>query len=135
MRVFATADGAIMSCDIRPRWWDIDRFPIIKLSYRIPHGVPVGLWLHTFKSSAVGRGAVCAGGSPARKTEPYRDLESYELLDDDQWHEVEIDARAIREVFPDVKLLQMFRFYTNRNGRAGQQYWFDNFRILPAEYR
>ncbi|MFC1718956.1 hypothetical protein ACFL6S_35220, partial [Candidatus Poribacteria bacterium] len=46
--------------------------------------------------------------------------------------EVEMDARAIREVFPDVKLLQMFRFYTDRNGQEGQQYWFDNFRILPA---
>ena len=81
----------------------------------------------------MGRGAVCVGGSPARKTEPYKDLGRYELLDDDQWHEVEIDARAIREVFPDVKLLQMFRFYTNRNGQEGQQYWFDNFRILPTD--
>jgi hypothetical protein len=133
MRIFATGDEAIMSCDIRPRWWDIDRFPIIKLAYRIPQGVPLGLWIHAFKSSAVSRGAVCVGGSSARKTNPYRDLALYELLDDDQWHEVEIDARAIREVFPDVNLLQMFRFYTNKNGQEGQQYWFDNFRILPGE--
>ncbi len=135
MRVFATADGAIMSCDIRPRWWDIDRFPIVKFSYRIPQGVPVGLWLHAFKSSDVGRGAVCVGGSPTRKTDPSKDLGRHKLLDDNQWHEMEIDARAIREVFPNVKLLQMFRFYTNRNGQEGQQYWFDNFRILPAENR
>ena len=49
------------------------------------------------------------------------------------------DARAtcyqIREIFPNVKLLQMFRFYTNRNGKEGQQYWFDNFRILPVEHK
>ena len=122
-----------MSCDILPRWWDIDRFPIIKLAYRIPQGVPVGLWLHAFKSSDVGRGAVCIGGSTARNAGQYKDLGRHELLDDDQWHEVEIDARAIREVFPNVKLLQMFRFYTNANGQDGQQYWFDNCRILPAE--
>ena len=131
MRIFATGDRAIMSCDIRPRWWDIDRFPIVKLSYRIPPGVPVGLWLHAFKSTAVGRGAVCIGGTSARKVASYKDLKLHKLLDDDQWHEVEIDARVIREVFPDVKLLQMFRFYTNENGQEGQQYWFDNFRILP----
>ena len=134
MRIFATDDGALMSCDIRPRWWDIDRFPVIKLAYRIPQGVPVGLWLHAFKSSTVGRGAVCVGGSPSRKTDPYRDLGRYELSDDDQWHEVTIDARDIREVFPDVKLLQMFRFYTNGNGQRDQQYWFDHFRILPDGY-
>ena len=133
MRVFAEKDGAIMSSDIRPRWWDIDRFPFVKLSYRIPAGVPVGLWLHAFRSTNVGRGAVCVGGTAARDVGSYRDLGKFELVDDDAWHEVTIDARAIREVFPQVKLLQMFRFYTNANGTEGQQYWFDNFRILPAE--
>ena len=133
MRVFATKDGAIMSCDIRPRWWDIDRFPIIKLSYRIPKGVPVGLWLYAFKSANTGRGAVCIGGTSTRKVASYKDLDKYALVDDDRWHEVTMDARVIREVFPEVKLLQMFRFYTASNGKEGQQYWFDNFRILPAE--
>lgn len=130
MRVFAEKDGAIMSCDIRPRWWDIDRFPMVKFSYRIPKGVPVGVWLHAFKSTSVGRGAVCVGGSPARQSGGYVDLKRGELTDDGQWHEATFDARAIREVFPQVQLLQMFRFYTAANGQEGQQYWFDNFRIL-----
>jgi len=133
MRVFATDDGAIMSCDIRPRWWDLDRFPMVKLSYRIPPGVPVGLWLYAFRSTAVGKGAVCIGGTSTRDAGSYPHLERYELTDDDQWHEVTIDARVIREIFPEVKVLKMFRFYTNSNGENGQQYWFDNFRILPAE--
>jgi hypothetical protein len=130
MRVFAKADGAIMACDIRPRWWDIDRFPIVKVAYRIPKGVPVGLWVHAFKSPETGRGAVCLGGSPARKTGI--GLKRYELIDDNAWHEVTLDARLIREVFPDVKLLQMFRFHTEGNGKKGDQFWFDHFRILPA---
>ncbi len=133
MRVFATGDGAIMSCDIRPRWWDIDRFPTVKLSYRIPAGVPVGLWLYAFRSAEVGKGAVCIGGTSTRDAGSYPHLERYELTDDDQWHEVTIDARVIREVFPEVRVLKMFRFYTNGNGKKGQQYWFDNFRILPAQ--
>jgi len=133
MRVFATDDGAIMSCDIRPRWWELDRFPTVRFSYRIPSGVPVGLWLYAFRSTEVGQGGVCVGGTASRNAGGYPHLERYELADDDQWHEVTIDARVIREVFPGVKVLKMFRFYTLNNGSKGQQYWFDNFRILPAE--
>ncbi|HCU34086.1 MAG TPA: hypothetical protein DGT21_01190 [Armatimonadetes bacterium] len=131
MRIFATGDGAIMSCDIRPRWWDIDRFPTVRLSYRIPEGVPVGLWLHAFRSSTTGRGAVCIGGTAARATGSFPHIEKYTLIDDDRWHEIVLDARTIREAFPQVKLLQMFRFYTVENGAEGQQYWFDSFSIEP----
>ena len=45
-------------------------------------------------------------------------------------HTIAIDARKIRDVFPDVQLLQMLRFHTNGNGAEGQQFWFDNFRIV-----
>jgi len=68
LRVFAREDGGPMQCHVSPRWWDIDRFPIVKFAYRIPNGVPVGLWLHAFESSRVGVGIVCLGGSPARHT-------------------------------------------------------------------
>ena len=132
MRVFATADKASLSCDIRPRWWDIDRFPVVKLSYRIPKGVPVGLWLCAFRSSKTGRGMVCVGGTAGRKAGGYTDLKRYDLIDDGKWHEITLDARVIREVYPDVKLLQMFRFYTMGNGKKGDQFWFDNFRILST---
>ena len=132
MRIFATGDGANLSCDIRPRWWDIDRFPTVRLSYRIPPGVPVGVWLHAFKSASHGNGAVCVGGTAAHDWGGYTNLAKCRLVDDDRWHRVTIDARAIREVFGDVKLLQMFRFYTNGRGKKGQQFWFDDFRILSA---
>ena len=137
MRVFATEaaaekNDAWLSCDIRPRWWDIDRFPEVRVAYRIPPGVPVGLWLHTFQGARAGARRLCIGGSPARSTGGSKDLARYVLQDDDQWHEISIDARVIREAFPDVTLLQMFRFYTHRNGKAGDQFWFDDFRILPA---
>ena len=92
--------------------------------------VPVGVWVHAFRSTRVGRGAVCVGGSPARACGD-RDLACLELVDDDRWHEAEFDARRIRDVFPDVKLLQTFRFYTGGNGKQGQQFWFDDFQILP----
>ena len=120
-----------MSCHIRPRWWDIERFPLVKFAYRVPPGVPVGVWLGAFRSTSVGRGMVCVGGSRARNSGGYSDLGRLDLVDDDRWHEAQFDARLVRKVFPDVKLLQTFRFYTNGNGKQGQQFWFDNFRIVP----
>jgi len=135
MRVFATDDGANMGALIRPAWWDVDRFPYASFSYRIRRGVPVGIWLCAFPSEKRGTAMVCVGGSPARKSEPSRDLKKVELLDDDQWHEVTVDVRAIREVFPEVKLLRTFYFYTRENGKKGQQYWFDNFRITREKAR
>ena len=137
MRVYATEQAkdkndALLSCDIRPRWWDIDRFPFVRFAYRIPPGVPVGIWLHPFEGARSGAPRVCIGGSPARAVGSARDLERHVLLDDGEWHEITIDARLVREAFADVRLLKMFRFYTQRNGKHGDQFWFDDFRILPA---
>lgn len=131
IRVYAEKDGATMSCHMRPRWWDIDRFPIVKFSYRIPQGVPVGVCVDAFRSTKVGRGAVCIGGSPACKSGGVPNLKQLSLKDDGQWHEAEFDVRLIREIFPNVKLVQTFRFYTNANGKKGDEFWFDNVRIMP----
>ena len=133
MRVYATGDQATMSCHVRPRWWDIDRFPTAKFAYRIPEGTPVGVWIDTFRSTQVGRGTVCVGGTATRNSGSYKDLKQLDLHDDGRWHEAQFDARLIRQVFRDTKLLQTFRFYTSSNGKKDQQFWFDNFRILPAE--
>lgn len=133
MRVYAEKDRASLSCHVRPRWWDVDRFPIVRFAYRIPEGVPVGVWVHAFRSSTVGRGMVCIGGSPDRKSGNYSDLNRLDLVDDGRWHEAEFDARLVREVFPNVKLLQTFRFYTIENGKKGDEFWFDDFCILPEK--
>ena len=134
IRVYAEKDGATMSCHIRPRWWDLDRFPTVKFAYRIPQGVPVGVCIQAFKSTNVGRGSVCIGGSPACEAGAVPDLKQLSLKDDGQWHSAEFDARLIRKRFPNVKLLQTFRFYTNANGKKGDEFWFDNFRIVPKEF-
>lgn len=129
LRVFATGSDAVLACDIKPREWDLERFPLVTFRYRIPAGVPVGIWLHAFRGAAVGRGMVCIGGTKNRSPGPYRDLGVCELVDDDRWHEVTVDARVIRRAYPGVAALQTFRFYTANDGKAGDQFWFDAFRI------
>jgi hypothetical protein len=78
---------------------------------------------------------VSIGGSPAYLATGKSDLTRYPLIDDGQWHQVTLDARTIREVYPDVPGLYCFRFYTPANARQGQQFWFDDFALWPAEAR
>jgi len=128
LRLFATDDKSSLSCLIRPPWWDLDRFPIVRFSYRIPPGVPVGLRLEAMASEQ--RGAnVYVGGTANRANGGNPGHDRVKLVDDDQWHEATVDVRCIRETFPGLKLLRTFWFYTNANGTKGQQFWFDDFRI------
>ncbi len=133
MRVYATGDDATLSCHMLPRWWDIDRFPYVRLAYRIPEGVPVGIQLQQFPTDGRGLGAVYIAGSAAHDPGGLPQLGEGNLIDDDQWHEITLDVRQIREVYPDASTLKMLRFYTNSNGAEGQQFWWDDFAILPAE--
>src|SRR5690606_1655515 len=50
VRVQATGEGASLGADIRPAEWIIDRFPTIRMKYRIPPGTPVGIWLTGYRS-------------------------------------------------------------------------------------
>jgi hypothetical protein len=131
LRIFATDDKSTLSCLLQPPWWEVDRFPMVRFAYRIPPGVPVGIRLDTMQSER--RGSVMyVGGSPTRNNGGNKDLDRVKLVDDDQWHEATVDVRWIREVYPEVKLLRTFWFYTNANGTKGQQFWFDDFRIEPS---
>ncbi len=133
MRLFAEGNGAILGCAIAPGEWDIDAYPFIRFAYRIPEGVPVGLYLQAFPAEAYGEGGVIVGGTASRSAGGYPDLGLHELVDDGAWHEITVDARAIREAIDGVKYLRRFRFYTHRNAAEGQEFWFDEFAIAPEE--
>ena len=133
VRLIAEADGSDLGCSLAPGDWDIDAYPFIRFAYRIPEGVPVGLWLQAFPAEAYGEGVVMAGGTSSRDRGPYPDTNACALLDDGRWHIAELDARTIREHIREVRHLRRFRFYTHGNAREGQRFWFDEFAILPAE--
>jgi hypothetical protein len=128
LHIRATDDRSTLSALVQPPWWDIDRFPYIKFAYRIPPGTPVGLRLDAFPSQQRGYGVTYAGGTAARAVNG-PDTKTYRLTDDDRWHEITVDAREIRKVWPEVKLLRTFYLYTNGNGKKGQEFWIDEFRI------
>jgi hypothetical protein len=72
------------------------------------------------------------GGTGDRTSEPYIDLDACRLVADGEWHEIRIDLRRVREAHPDLNHLYRFMFYTRWDVPAGQEFWFDDFSILPA---
>jgi len=122
-----TAAGAIA-----PGQWNIDAYPFIRLSYRIPKGVPLGLCVEPWPNKTT-RAGVVLGGTSTRAVEPYIGTDAYVLIDDDAWHDITIDIRKVRTVLTDLKYVRRFLFYTNWEKDENQQFWFDDFAILPIE--
>ncbi len=117
------------TADMAPGVWDINRYPILRFDYRIPEGVPVALEFTTFTAPDRPSGFTL-GGTEARESR-YDDLDAYTLIDDGQWHTIEIDVRQMREAYPELEHLRQFIFYTNWQNDEGQEFWFDNFYIQP----
>ena len=132
MSSWRTGESSDLSCALAPGEWDIDAYPFIRFAYRIPSGVPLGIWLQPFPMIEYGDGVVIVGGTPSRESGPYPDTGTHCLVDDGEWHEATVDARDIRTQHPKVTHLRRFRFYTHQNGVGGQEYWFDDFAILPV---
>ncbi len=129
---------------VAPGVWEIDCYPIIRFSYRIPPGVPVGICVEQFES--VVPVAVCTetferppgwpgwilGGTRGGHSigEYIKVRDGPELIDDGDWREVELDLREIEEM-NDVTYLRRFMFYCNWRHNEEQQFCFDDFAILP----
>ena len=115
---------------VAPGVWDIDRHPLVRLAYRIPEGVPVALCVEPFPAPGRSRGFIL-GGTETRSAGGYVDLGEYTLQDDGQWHQVTLDVRKVREADPELEHLGRFMFYTAWQEDRGQEFWFDDFMILP----
>ncbi len=130
MHLFYDEDKANRtSAQIAPGAWDIDIYPFVRFEYRIPEGVPIGLEVNTFGGPDQPAGFTL-GGTEARADRD-DDLGTYTLVDDGQWHEITIDVRAAREAHPELTHLRQFLLRTDWQEDDGQEFWFDNFYILP----
>ncbi len=116
---------------IAPGAWDIDRYPIVRFDYRIPEGVPVAIEVTPF-AAPERPGGFILGGTESRPTRG-EVLDVYPLIDDGQWHTITIDVRDAREAYPELEHLRQFMFYTDWREDEGQEFWFDNFSIMPEE--
>ena len=130
MHLFYNSNSAnTTTAQIAPGAWDIDDYPLLRFSYRIPEGTPVSIEVTTFGGPNQ-PGGFTLGGSPTG-TIRHADLNKYTLIDDGKWHDITIDVRAVRKLHPELKHLRQFMLYTNWREVEGQEFWFDDFAILP----
>lgn len=130
-RLFAESNGAILGARLYPGEWNIDEYPYIHFAYRIPEGTPVGLAIRLYQQEGLDELITLIGGTESRESGSYPDTGEYTLVDDGQWHEITLDVRSVRDVHEDLDYIRGFRFYTAENATQGQEFWFDEFSVLP----
>ncbi len=111
MHIYYNDDKANRTAaQIAPGEWDIDRYPIVRFDYRIPHGVPVTVNLTPFDAPDRPSSFIIAAteNQAARITVP----DGYTLVDDGEWHTLTMDVREVREVYPDLQHLRQWMFNT-----------------------
>ena len=90
--------------------WDLREYANVRFAYRIPKGLPVGLWCQTSFGDWVALVPL--------------------LADDGEWHALTVDVAAVmRNVLPGVQRLTAVQFASPRDVGAGQRFWIDEFAV------
>jgi hypothetical protein len=125
--IYAPEDGGRLPAQIHPRGWDIDHYPRIFIRYRVGEGTPVAVRLLAFSDKeGVYNGAQgVVAASPAAQVSDKERLAEHVLQDDEQWHELEIDARVIRQFDPDAAFMEGMRIGAAPRGAVTEGHWYD----------
>ncbi len=135
VRVFAPGDEGGLTMRSYQIEWHVDRYPTVKLRYRVGEGTPIALYLQAFWAPEEGLRQVCVAASPAAEVDPEKVVADTVLHDDEEWHELTVDAGLIRERFPGIDYLDVIRFDAAPRQNVVEGDWFglDEVVILPAE--
>ncbi|MFP3903695.1 MAG: right-handed parallel beta-helix repeat-containing protein [Armatimonadota bacterium] len=128
--VYAPEDGGRLPTQIHPRDWNLETYPRIFIRYRVGAGTPIAIELRAFS------GATCVvAASPAAQINEDAQVTDYVLADDEDWHELEIDARVIWAVEPDVRILEGMRIGAAPRGAVTEGQWYDLDEVIigPAQ--
>lgn len=104
---------------IHPFGWDIDIYPEIFIRYRMVKGIPLSLELKPF-----GKPSVLIALSPMGSSNLIT-LANNILYDDGEWHELIFDVRKIREIYPEIKVLEGLYFMGSPQSAVKQGQWYD----------
>lgn len=134
LQITAPADRTYMPCRTNPRDWWLNRDPIVTLRYRISPGVATGAYFEAFPTHE-GTRRIWVAGTPEALPLPGEPEGAQMLVADGAWHSVQLDARVLRERWPDAAVVQRFGFEPPARERvvAGQQFWIDDIVIGPAQ--
>jgi hypothetical protein len=134
MRIQAPDDRSVMPLNTHLADWHIDQHPYVRLRYRLSPGTPYGLYVQGFSTPTDDR-RVFVAVSPAAQHDKDKRLTDLVLIDDGNWHDLEFDARVVREKYPDVDVLEMMGFIALPNTlvKKGAEFFLDEAHILPVE--
>ncbi len=102
-----------------PVGWDIDSYPEVFVRYRLGEGTPLTLTLKPF-----GHGQLLVAMNPATESGLTR-VADYELHDDGEWHELTFDVRKVRDIHPDIQVLEGLYFVRSSRGAVQEGHWYD----------
>ncbi len=131
VRIFPRGDAPwVLPAFIRPRGWDIDEYPRVRIRYQIRPGTPIAIFVRPFPSAwhtlwdmdpaqdsrryyfagtsdVLGRDPAPEDAEESRGRGPLPDAPfPHLLIDDGEWHEISFDVRDIRTIYPDVQVIQ-----------------------------
>ncbi len=132
LRVYAEEDEYHLPARIYPENWFVDKHPQIRIRYRIEPGTPVGVYVNAFLTPADrNRDAWLATSPSSSRAEENPELP--QLIDDGEWHTIHLDARAIRDSYPDADVLEGLHIWSEDIDRveAGHAFELDEVEILP----
>ena len=131
--VRAPKADATMVAWTHPREWEIDRYPLVFIRYRIAEGTPLGVAFEAFSVAGAARLVyVAATDDGEGLLVPPSGVQ--QLVADGQWHEITLDARVLRELYgPELTMLKSIKIQRppNRPAAAGATYWLDEVVIGP----
>jgi len=131
LHIEAPEDETDMPAWIHPRAWNIDDFPKINITYRVGEGTPIAFVLRAWSTTDEGVRRVPIASTPSSSADS-----EHVLNDDGGWHDLKIDARSIREEYPDVDYLQGFRIRSWDDEDVEEGDWYDvgDFSIETIEH-
>ncbi len=106
--ISARDGGGPLPAYFHPRGWNIDRYPRVRLRYRIRPDTPIAIFVRPFPSAYHIQDDMTATEDPRRyyfagtASEPRGEQT---LIDDGEWHEISFDVRDIRNRYPKVDVL------------------------------
>ncbi|MBD3293484.1 MAG: hypothetical protein GF393_11210, partial [Armatimonadia bacterium] len=124
-RVIAPANRSRMPCQVHPRGWDIDIYPMVRIRYRVGKGTPIAITLRAFSTPREGSRMVVVAPTPAAQVPADVLVGDWRLRDDEQWHEVTLDARIIREKYPEVQVLEGMRIGAASRDEVTEGHWYE----------
>lgn len=120
--------GSTLSTHLSPAGWRFARYPYLRFAYKVPKGVPVGVFMFCYsRAAAPHEKSFCVASSPAfEMPKGYTEVKLATLIDDGEWHKIEIDVRKLQGAGACYKL----RFWAGGlNGKPGSEYFLDDLEI------